>query len=128
MAKKIDPETLRASVAKISDWLDRGAPDADRPARQPLAAAVRATARTLAQDAPGHSVEVRIPPFVAVQCIEGPVHTRGTPPNVVETDARTWLLLATGRLSWEEVLDARRADVSGSRAAEIARWLPIIEC
>ena len=56
------------------------------------------TARTLAEIAPGASVEVRVPPFVAVQCISGPRHTRGNPPNVVETDPRTWLLLATGLL------------------------------
>jgi len=83
---------------------------------------VRTTARTLEHDAPGHSVELRVPPFVAVQCIEGPRHTRGTPPNVVECSPRTWLLLATGLLSWDQA----DVDASGSRAAEIAAWLPII--
>ncbi len=67
-----------------------------RPTATGLAEAVRLTARTLAAQAPGASVEVRVPPFVAVQCISGPRHTRGNPPNVVETDPRTWLLLATG--------------------------------
>ena len=57
---------------------------------------MRLTARTLAGLAPGASVELRIPPFAAVQCISGPEHRRGTPPNVVEADPRTWLLLVTG--------------------------------
>ncbi|EFG81252.1 hypothetical protein HMPREF0281_01424 [Corynebacterium ammoniagenes DSM 20306] len=105
----------------IADWLHdfKAAP---APSRNELAKAVRTTARTLEHDAPGHSVELRVPPFVAVQCIEGPRHTRGTPPNVVECSPRTWLLLATGLLSWDQA----DVDASGSRAAEIAAWLPII--
>ena len=91
-----------------------------------LADAVRRTARTLEVDAPGHSVELRVPPFVAVQCIEGPRHTRGTPPNVVETDPETWLRLATGLADWEEAVNTGRVDASGSRAGEIAQWLPLI--
>ena len=91
-----------------------------------LADAVRRTARTLEADAPGHSVELRVPPFVAVQCIEGPRHTRGTPPNVVETDPETWLCLATGLADWEEAVSTGRVDASGSRAGEIAQWLPLI--
>lgn len=95
------------------------------PARTELAAAVRATARALAASAPGHSVEVRVPPFVAVQCVEGPRHTRGTPPNVVETDPRTWLLLATGLLEFEAAVAAGTLTASGNRAAEVAHWLPV---
>ena len=94
--EKADPAKTRQAVLAIADWLrdeSRPAPDRDG-----LATAVRLTARTLAAVAPGRSVEVRIPPFAAVQCISGPRHTRGTPPNVVETDPRTWLLLATGML------------------------------
>ena len=91
-----DPAKTRAAVLALADWLR----DETRPApqRAELAEAVRLTARTLGTLAPGASVEVRVPPFVAVQCISGPRHTRGTPPNVVETDPRTWLLLATGLL------------------------------
>lgn len=126
MAKRIHPTELTAAVEAVTGWLDVGAGDVDKPARPQLAAAVRATARTLAQDAPGRSVEVRVPPFVAVQCIEGPVHTRGTPPNVVETDAATWLLLATGRLSFDEAVEKHRVEASGSRAGEVARWLPVV--
>ncbi len=110
-------------MAAVTPWLVDDALDA--PPRSALAAAVRATARTLAASAPGHSVEVRVPPFVAVQCIEGPRHTRGTPPNVVETDPRTWLLLATGLLDFDSAVDAGTLTASGSRAPEVAHWLPI---
>lgn len=87
---RVDPAKTRQVVLALADWLrdeTLPAPDTDV-----LAAAVRLTARTLAALAPGASVEVRIPPFAAVQCISGPRHTRGTPPNVVQTDPRTWLL------------------------------------
>jgi hypothetical protein len=86
---------------------------ADRPT---TATAVRYTLEELATIAPGRTVEVRVPPFAAVQCIEGPVHTRGTPPNVIETDAETWLRLATGDLTWSDALDAGRVRASGQRA------------
>ncbi|WP_425577721.1 sterol carrier family protein [Nocardia callitridis] len=114
---------LTAAVGAVSAWLSDGS--VGEPARKEIAAAVRATARTLAASAPGHSVEVRVPPFVAVQCIEGPRHTRGTPPNVVETDPRTWLLLATGRLRFADALADGAVSASGSRAGEVSHWLPI---
>jgi hypothetical protein len=81
--------------------------------------------RTLAQLAPGGSVEVRVPPFAVVQCVAGPRHTRGTPPNVVQTPPRVWLLLATGRLTWADAMRGGQLSVSGTRAAEIAAWLPL---
>ncbi|MGV9665505.1 sterol carrier family protein [Nocardia niigatensis] len=120
----VDPAEVRTAVAVVAEWLrdESVAP----PARTELAAAVRGTARAMAADAPGHSVEVRVPPFVAVQCVEGPRHTRGTPPNVVETDARTWLLLATGLLGFEAALESGALTASGSRAGEVARWLPVV--
>ncbi|MBF6190518.1 sterol carrier family protein [Nocardia implantans] len=120
----VDPAQTRAAVAAVSEWLRDESVDA--PARAELAAAVRTTARSLAASAPGHSVEVRVPPFVAVQCVEGPRHTRGTPPNVVETDPRTWLLLATGLLGFDDALASGAVTASGTRAAEIAHWLPIV--
>lgn len=120
----MDPAETRAAVLAISAWI-RDA-DASRPPRAAVAAAVRLTARTLAAVAPGSSVEVRVPPYAAVQCIEGPRHTRGTPPNVVETDARTWLRLATGLDDWDDAVSAGAVDASGTRAAEIARRLPIV--
>jgi hypothetical protein len=120
----VDPAQTRAAVAVVSEWLRDESVDA--PARAELAAAVRTTARSLAASAPGHSVEVRVPPFVAVQCVEGPRHTRGTPPNVVETDPRTWLLLATGLLEFDDAVASGAVTASGTRAAEIAHWLPIV--
>ena len=78
--------------------------DPDGVDRSTRATAVRHTLEELAARAPGNSVEVRVPPFGVVQCVEGPRHTRGTPPNVVETDAETWLHLATGSLAWAEAL------------------------
>ncbi|MEO9221355.1 MAG: sterol carrier family protein [Mycobacteriaceae bacterium] len=111
-------------MVTVAPWLaDQSVPEPDRAA---VAAAVRLSARTLAQSAPGNSVEVRVPPFVAVQCVAGPRHTRGTPPNVVETDPRTWLLLVLGRLSFADASAAGALTASGTRAAEIAHWLPLV--
>ncbi|MFH7598197.1 sterol carrier family protein [Streptomyces racemochromogenes] len=93
--------------------------------RQALAACTRLLADALAVKAPGGSVEVRIPPFAVVQCVEGPRHTRGTPPNVVETDPLTWLRLATGRTGWAEALDAARVSASGERA-DLSGLLPLM--
>lgn len=125
MKKAVDAATTRAAVEAVADWI-RNPEEIEKPGRTALAQATRTTARMLEADAPGHSVELRVPPFVAVQCIEGPRHTRGTPPNVVEMDPLTWLQLATGLLSWEQALASPRLDASGSRAHEIAEWLPII--
>jgi len=95
------------------------------PARADTATAVRWTLQLLADGAPGHSVEVRVPPFGAVQAVEGPRHTRGTPPNVIETDAPTWLALASGALDWAGALAAGRIQASGSRA-DLAAFLPLV--
>ena len=86
--------------------------------------AVRFTLEELADVAPGNSVEVRVPPDGAVQAVEGPRHTRGTPPNVVETDAQTWLQLATGVLSWPDAVADGRIRASGERA-DLSDWLPL---
>jgi hypothetical protein len=119
-----DPAKTRAAVLAVEDWLrDETQP---APGRTEIAEAVRLTARTLAALAPGSSVEIRVPPFVAVQCISGPRHTRGNPPNVVETDARTWLLLAAGVLTVDDAATAGALQLSGSRAGEIATWLPVV--
>jgi Bacterial SCP ortholog len=109
-------------VLAVRPWL---ADEAARPTRPLLAAAVRLSLRTLAQAAPGRSVEVRVPPFAAVQCIEGPRHTRGTPPNVVETDPRTWLELATGTLTWPAAVAAGKITASGNRA-DLSEHLPLL--
>ena len=120
-----DPAKTRQAVLAVVDWLrDESRPSPDRDA---LATAVRLTARSLAAVAPGASVEVRVPPFAAVQCISGPRHTRGTPPNVVEADPRTWLLLATGLVRIEEAKASGALTLSGSRASEIGHWLPLFD-
>ena len=120
-----DPAKTRLVLGAVADWLrDETVPAPDRAT---LATAVRLTARTLAALAPGASVEVRIPPFVAVQCVAGPKHTRGTPPNVAETDPRTWLLLATGMLTLADAKVAGSTTLSGSRAGEIDHWLPLFD-
>ena len=87
--------------------------------RKELAAAVKESVRAFAQKVPGRSVELRVPPFVAVQCVEGPRHTRGTPPNIVETDATTWLALAEGSLNWAEAIADGRISASGPRSDSI---------
>jgi hypothetical protein len=121
-SRSVDPAELRAAVIALSAWLSGEGPE---PARPELAKAVRLSLRTLAADAPGRSVEVRVPPFAAVQCVEGPRHTRGTPPNVIETDPRTWLELATGRLLWTDAVESGRVTASGTRA-DLSHWLPIL--
>lgn len=122
--KAPDPVAVRAAVAAVAEWLrDEAAP---APARSTLGDAVRLTARALAAAAPGASVEIRVPPFIAVQCISGPRHTRGTPPNVVETDARTWLLLTTGLVGFDAAAEDGRLAASGTRAGEIATWFPLV--
>lgn len=123
MSRRPDPHALRDALAAVADWLLDDT--AEPPDRADVAAAVRLSARTLAADLPGAGVEVRIPPFVAVQCLSGPRHTRGNPPNVVETDPRTWLLLVRGLLSFAETVDAGMLRVSGARAGDIASWFPL---
>ena len=98
--------------------------DRSRVDRTTIATAVRHTAAELADAAPGRSVEVRVPPFVAVQCVEGPVHTRGTPPAVVETDPQTWLELAVGDLAWADGVAEGRVRVSGQRT-DLSAHLPL---
>jgi hypothetical protein len=119
-----DPTRTREAVWALADWLRDG--ELSPPDRSGLGDAVRLTARTLAAQAPGATVELRVPPFVAVQCISGLSHTRGNPPNVVETDARTWLLLATGLLALRDAVADGSLRLSGSRAAELADWLPVV--
>lgn len=74
--------------------------------------------------APGHSVEVRVPPYAAIQCIEGVRHTRGTPPAVIETDPSTWVALASGDLAWADAVDSGRVRASGERT-DLSSLLPL---
>lgn len=78
----------------------------------------------LEERAPGRSVEVRVPPFAAVQVIPGVRHTRGTPPAVIETDSDTWLAVATGRTTWGEALASGAVVASGERT-DLTAYLPL---
>lgn len=119
---KIDPAEVVEAVSAIAAWIRDPLGEAE-PTRGELARAVRLSARMLAQEAPGHSVEVRVPPFVAVQCVEGPRHTRGTPANVVECSPLAWLQLATGIADLSKDIEV---SVSGTRAQEISHSLPVV--
>lgn len=94
------------------------------PSRSLIATAVRYSLEEVTARAPGNSVEVRVPPFGVTQCVEGPRHTRGTPPNVIECDAATWLSLVTGRLVWGDAVAAGRVSASGLRA-DLSELLPL---
>lgn len=116
--RKTNPEAGRAAVASCLAFPDGPAADPQ------FATAVRYLLEELADRAPGNSVEVRVPPLGATQCIEGPRHTRGTPPNVVEMSPATWFDLATGRTTWDAALAAHKIHASGVRA-DLADVLPI---
>ncbi|NYD38086.1 sterol carrier family protein [Actinomycetospora corticicola] len=120
-----DPAEVRAALLTVVDWVDE--PDAPVPPRPDRAAAVRLSLAVLEQVAPGRSVEVRVPPFGAVHCVDGPRHTRGTPPNVVETDPRTWCALALGRLDFDAAVASGAVSASGHRAGRVADWLPLVD-
>ena len=85
---------------------------------------VKASLAELVRLSPGRAIEVRIPPYAAVQCGEGPTHTRGTPPNVIEMDADTWLALAVGTTTWDTEVQAGRIKASGSRA-DLSSYVPL---
>ncbi|MGW5610468.1 sterol carrier family protein [Streptomyces sp. NPDC003753] len=118
--------TRTVELVVHTDDLNAAVPGLDIPYdRQALAAATRLLADALAVKAPGASTEVRVPPYAVVQCIEGPRHTRGTPPNVVETDPLTWVRLATGRTSWDTALADAKVSASGDRA-DLSGLLPLM--
>ncbi|MCH7229731.1 sterol carrier family protein [Glycomyces sp. L485] len=98
--------------------------DGEVPDRDTLKAAVRGLLRSLAEKAPGHSVEVRVPPVGAVQCVEGPRHRRGTPPNVIECEPIVFFEIATGRLGFADAVAAGKVTASGQRA-DLSEYLPI---
>src|SRR5699024_5817010 len=99
---------------------------AERPLRPAVKAAVRGTLAVLSERAPGGALEVRVPPYGAVQAVEGPRHTRGTPPGVVETDPSTWLRLVIGVADWAQEVSEYRVRASGVRA-DLAVHLPLWE-
>ena len=103
----------------------RDLPEPVPPDRRALRLAVKALAELLAERAPGKHVEARIPPYAAVQCVEGPRHTRGTPPNVVEADPVAFVELCTGRLAWADAAADGRVRTWGDRA-DLSPWLPLL--
>lgn len=113
--RRTDPAAGRLALAA---WRE------DRADRKAVTTAVRFTLEELADVAPGHAVEVRVPPAGAVQAVEGPRHTRGTPPNVVETDSQTWLALVTGTLAWADAVADGRVQASGERS-DLSWLLPL---
>lgn len=115
--RRTDPEVGRAALARVLEAHTLDAAD--------VRDAVRFLLEELVAKAPGRSVEVRVPPYAAVQCVEGPRHTRGTPPNVVETDPMTWVSLATGGTSWEAALAEGLVRASGERA-DLSAFLPVV--
>ncbi|HET6938603.1 MAG TPA: sterol carrier family protein [Nocardioides sp.] len=110
-----DPAEVAAALARV----------ADEPQSADLRLLTKHFLAVLEQRAPGHSVEVRVPPYAAVQVIPGVRHTRGTPPAVVETDALTWIALATGELSWADAVSSVRVSASGERT-DLSVHLPLI--
>ncbi len=111
IADDVGAESVAAALVDASD-------------RNTLATAVRYLLQLLAERAPGNTVEVRVPPFGAVQCIPGPRHTRGTPPNVVEMNPATWLPLATGKVTWADAMATGAVHASGQRA-DLSALVPL---
>jgi hypothetical protein len=111
-----------AAAADVADALDRVR--AGEPAKADLRLLTKHFLAVLEERAPGRSVEVRVPPYAAVQCVEGVRHTRGTPPAVIETDAVTWIALATGTMTWSDAVDQARVRASGERT-DLSAYLPL---
>lgn len=120
--RRIDPAE---GAAALKAWREAAGSPSDSPLpRTVLATAVRYSLEEVTARAPGNSVEVRVPPFGVTQCVEGPRHTRGTPPNVIECDADTWLAMASGRLAWGDAVAAGKVAASGLRA-DLSALLPL---
>lgn len=119
---RLTPDLLGvALVDAVTGAIDAGL----RPEPEALRGAVRYLLGVLEARAPGRAVEVRIPPYAAIQCVAGPRHTRGTPPNVVEADPVTWIELACGRISWASAAGDGRVRASGPRA-DLSDYLPLV--
>ncbi|WP_431679620.1 sterol carrier family protein [Kitasatospora sp. KL5] len=116
---------LVETVVHADDLADALGLDAFPHDRQAVAAATRLLADAFADQAPGGAVELRIPPYAVVQAVAGPRHTRGTPPNVVETDPLTWVRLATGRRAWPDAVEAAEVQASGERS-DLGGLLPVL--
>jgi hypothetical protein len=116
---------IEEGAAALQAWRSAVTQPPGAPApRAVVATAVRYTLEEVAARAPGNSVEVRVPPYGVTQCVEGPRHVRGTPPNVIECDAATWLAMVTGQLSWAEAVGDGKVAASGLRA-DLSEILPL---
>lgn len=113
--KPADPADVAAALARVDD----GSAE-----RADLKLLVKHFLALLETRAPGRSVEVRVPPYAAVQVVEGVRHTRGTPPAVVETDAATWIAVATGAQAWLDAVADGRVSASGERT-DLTPYLPL---
>ncbi len=123
MAARLHPLSA-GELAGLLSRLDAAEVVGETVSSDDIRAAVKHFLAVLTQRFPGKSVEVRVPPYAAVQCIEGARHTRGTPPAVVETDAGTWLQLARGHLDFADALSSRRVRASGERS-DLTDRLPL---
>jgi uncharacterized protein (TIGR03083 family) len=118
--------TLRdATVFRLIEAVVHGLDVGIQPEPRALKLVVKELTAVLAQRHPGKSVEVRVPPYTAVQCVEGPRHTRGTPPNVVEADPVAWVLVCSGRAAWPELVRTGQIRASGERS-DLSALLPVI--
>lgn len=113
--RRADPADLAAALGRVR---------ADAAERDDLRLLTKHYLAVLEERAPGKSVEVRVPPYAAVQVVPGVRHTRGTPPAVVETDAETWVALATGELAWADARSAGKVSASGERT-DLSAYLPL---
>ncbi|MER5349182.1 sterol carrier family protein [Kitasatospora sp. NPDC002551] len=116
---------LVETVVHADDLADALGPEPFPHDRQAVAAVTRMLADAFADRVPGGAVELRVPPYAVVQAVEGPRHTRGTPPNVVETDPLTWIRLATGRTGWADAVDTAAVSASGERS-DLRTYLPLL--
>jgi len=121
MPRRIDPTIGRAAVERAAVLWEA----ADAPDRETAATAVRYLLQELADRAPGRSVEVRVPPYGAAQCIDGTAHRRGTPPAVIEMDAPTWIALGAGKVAWADAVERGGVQASGEHS-DLSRLLPLI--
>ncbi|MBM7783988.1 sterol carrier family protein [Tenggerimyces flavus] len=122
MPRRYQPAPAADVAAALSRVLASGA----AAPRDDLKLLSRHFAAVLLARAPGRSVELRVPPYAAIQCVPGPRHTRGTPPGVVETDPLTFVLLASGQLTWDDARSSARLIASGERT-DLSAYLPLTE-
>lgn len=123
--RKPSAEQVRSALVPVALWYEDDR--VDEPEQSVLAHAVRVSAEYFASQVPGKSVELRIVPFIAVQVVAGSNHRRGTPPNVIEMGARAWLLLFTGKKTFEDLIQDRQIEASGAHCRDIVGYFPCLQ-